>query len=496
MKPSNKGATPPGRNDPCSCGSGKKYKNCCLAAERQRDDSPEGLAWTRVRRAIDGHAALLGSFVVDVYGPEAFEEAWDEFTCWDGPPFDPESPLMTIFMPWLFHSWEPDPYEDVSVVDVSLRGLAPTSVFLEQNPRLDPVLARYLSACLKAPFSFHEVLRCDVGRGFRARDVLTREEHEVLEQSGTEAMSVGDVLFGQLVPIDGMVLLEACSPYAFSPIDKVDIIELREQIEAAPATDTDFGGLLHNWASEIRELYLALIERFLDPRPPVMVNTDGEMLQLQRVIFDVDDAERALTALIEAAGGANGADVQRAADGRLERARFPWIRPGNARHASGEVTVLGEVELTATSLIAHVNSDERAAAFCDVVEQAAGSAVRYRDSEIVELDDELELEELEEGAELEDADAEGTDEALDLSDAPEVREHLAEIVARHYADWEMQELDVFAGRRPIDVMQEPHGPEKVEAVIEDMERHARATGPEGSVAALTRVRERLGLVRR
>ena len=23
----------PGRNDPCPCGSGKKYKNCCLAKE-------------------------------------------------------------------------------------------------------------------------------------------------------------------------------------------------------------------------------------------------------------------------------------------------------------------------------------------------------------------------------------------------------------------------------------------------------------------------------
>ena len=26
----------PGRNDPCPCGSDKKYKQCCLAAEQQR----------------------------------------------------------------------------------------------------------------------------------------------------------------------------------------------------------------------------------------------------------------------------------------------------------------------------------------------------------------------------------------------------------------------------------------------------------------------------
>jgi len=484
----------PGRNDPCSCGSGKKYKNCCLAVERQRDDSPEGLAWSRVRRAIDGHAALLASFVFDVYSPDAVEEAWDDFTLWDGPAFDAESPLMTIFTPWLYHAWEPDPYEDVSIVDVSLRDRTPTSVFLEQHPQLDPVLARYLSACLEAPYSFHEVLRCDVGRGFRTRDLLTLEEHEVLEQAAAEDIDVGDVLFCQLVPIDGIVLLEACSPYAFSPIDKIDIIELREQMEGAPATETDFGGPLQKWAIEIRELYVALIKRLLDWRPPVLQNTDGELLQLQRVVFDVDDAERTLAALVQVAAGANGADVRRSADGRLERARFAWIRPGDAEGASEETTVLGEVELTATSLVAHVNSDERAGSFCDIVEQAAGSAVRYRDIELVELDDELADELAVE--DLEHADEEPSDEPLDLSRLPEVREHLGEIVARHYADWEMHELDAFAGRRPIDVMQEPHGPEKVAALIEEMERHARQTGPEGAVAALMRVRERLGLVRR
>jgi uncharacterized protein len=31
-----------GRNDPCPCGSGKKYKNCCLQKEQQQKRSPLG----------------------------------------------------------------------------------------------------------------------------------------------------------------------------------------------------------------------------------------------------------------------------------------------------------------------------------------------------------------------------------------------------------------------------------------------------------------------
>ncbi|HJR71943.1 MAG TPA: SEC-C metal-binding domain-containing protein [Gammaproteobacteria bacterium] len=348
----------PGRNEPCSCGSGKKYKNCCLAAERRRSESPTEVAWARVRRAIEGMPRLLRAFVADVYGPAAVEEAWDEFTLWEGDAFDPDSPLMAIFMPWMYHCWEP--WEDTSCVDESLRRRTPTSVLLEgRGGQFDPLLERYLAACLEAPFSFYEILRCDSSHGFRVRDVITGEEHEVLERSASESMSMGDVLFAQLVPIEGIVLLEACSPYALSPVDKIAIIELREDIEDEPP-EPELGSLQRIWELEIRELYLQLIGHVLDRRPPVLHNTDGELLKLQRIIFDIDDSERAFAALAQAEGGAADADVERAADGRLERAQFPWTKAGKRLHASWENTVLGYIEISSTRLVAHVNSDERA----------------------------------------------------------------------------------------------------------------------------------------
>jgi hypothetical protein len=30
-------AARPGRNEPCRCGSGRKYKHCCLAADEKKD---------------------------------------------------------------------------------------------------------------------------------------------------------------------------------------------------------------------------------------------------------------------------------------------------------------------------------------------------------------------------------------------------------------------------------------------------------------------------
>jgi len=480
----------PGRNDPCPCGSGKKYKSCCLAAEQRAGDSPNDLVWARVRRATAGMPKTLGRFVAEVYGPAAFEEGWDEFLLWEGGEFDPESPLMAIFMPWLYHCWMPDPFDDTAVEDESVRELAPTSAFLERRAeRLDPLLRRYLAACLETPFSFHEILRCDRGRGFRTRDVITGEEHEVLERAASESMQAGDILFGQLVPIEGIVLLEACSPYALSPIDKIPIIELREDFADEALVDPEIGDWRDAWQIEIRELYLRLIASSLNPRPPVLHNTDGELVNLQRVVFDVDDAERAFAALARAGDGVDDAEVERAADGRLERARFSWGKAGNRLHPSWENTILGAVEITGTRLVAHVNSDERARLFHEIVEQALGGAAHYRGSEAIEHD-ELDVERA-----LADDERENANAAPNLNDDPQVREHLSRMFEQHYEDWVTQEIPALGGERPIDALQSATGREKVEALITDMERRAARQGPGPSAAALARLRERLGLAR-
>lgn len=48
----------PGRNDPCPCGSGKKYKKCCLQAGETED-----AAWREARITSDLTAEALQRFV-------------------------------------------------------------------------------------------------------------------------------------------------------------------------------------------------------------------------------------------------------------------------------------------------------------------------------------------------------------------------------------------------------------------------------------------------
>ena len=59
----------PGRNDPCPCGSGKKYKHCCLNAGTAQAAAPTDLTWRRMRGLLDGFPNEMLRFTKQAYGP-------------------------------------------------------------------------------------------------------------------------------------------------------------------------------------------------------------------------------------------------------------------------------------------------------------------------------------------------------------------------------------------------------------------------------------------
>ena len=213
-----------GRNDPCPCGSGKKYKHCCLNAEWIQTNRPVNLTWRRLRELLDGYPARMLRFIDETYGPLAIHEAWAEFICDDEVEFDPDTPLLQLFMPWFFHCWSPDPY-DTQIENETLHEVVPTAAYLaEKRRRLDPLLRGYLESLLAAPFTFFEVIECDPGTGMTLRDVMTQEQHIVTEKSLSQGVQPGDLLFGQLASVSELTMVEACNGFAIPPIKKASII--------------------------------------------------------------------------------------------------------------------------------------------------------------------------------------------------------------------------------------------------------------------------------
>lgn len=144
---------------------------CCGAAPQS--ESPQILAWRRLSDVVRNYAPKLLTFIEESHGPGAIAEAWDEFTLWSDEPFDPQSPHVPLFYPWLFHVWRPLTGE-TEVEARCLHSIPPSQSYLiARGKSLDPLLYRYLSACLDSPFGFFEVVSVDPGRGMQMREILT-----------------------------------------------------------------------------------------------------------------------------------------------------------------------------------------------------------------------------------------------------------------------------------------------------------------------------------
>jgi hypothetical protein len=119
------------------------------------------------------------------------------------------------------------------------------------HPRLSRTArsaARSITSPLSSSVSRHaaELLR---DQAMRPRPRLprqgqsNRDEHEVVERSASRALQTGDILFGQVVSIDGIARVEACAPCTIPPISKIAVIKLRKRI--APESDLFARELAH-----------------------------------------------------------------------------------------------------------------------------------------------------------------------------------------------------------------------------------------------------------
>jgi hypothetical protein len=462
-----------------------------LRAAISSSDSAQALAWRRVRRALDefAMASTMLPFLAETYGANALEEAWEEFSGAEVP-FDPETPHIQVFMPWFFHRWSPDPYS-TGVANTELHERSPTAFFLERRgARLEPVIRRYLESCLKAPFSFHEILRCDPGHGFQARDLFTGEERAVVERSATQGMQPGDIVFGQLVTAEGITILEASSLYFIPPIYKIELIDFRKELLRGEPRFT--AETLCDWDLELIERYRDIMDKVLHPEVPKLHNTDGEPLEMHRLVFDIESPEIVLDALKSLDSGRSEEEIisvtKRTARGDFKSVEFNWTKAGNQLHKDWSSTIVGHIEIKGRRLVAEVNSAGRAQEFKTLVGERLGGEARLRADRIQSVEKML-AERKRAGPQ----DSVREAEADALAQHPEVHARVQQMMAEHFERWVTEKIPALNGQTPLEAVRDPDGREKVIALVIEAERGARRTKPPVDPVTLRRVRERLGL---
>ena len=480
----------PGRNDPCPCGSGKKYKHCHLQIEEA--PRPEEIAWRRLRRAIDSLIGRLLNVADAHFGGVAVDEAWDEFNLWDlDEPFDPESPHVGVFMSWFVYDWLPDP-RNTELPEFTHTTTVAQAYLETAGPRLDPLVRRYVEACCAAPFSFHEIIACEPGHGFRLRDILVGSELDVIEQSASTGVQVGDLLYAKVVAVDGIAVVDACTPVLFPPSCKPEILELRAKLPAERGPWCS--GIVREHDLELRDIYLRIAESLLYPEMPEMANTDGDPIEFHELVYDLDSPASAFQALKPLASGMAEEDIQQGAvfdtAGELLSADIIWQRSGNSMQGAWEKTTLGVLKIEGRRLTAQLNSAKRAEDLRKLIGGLAGSHVRYRTTVIQSLHSVLSREQTPQERQ---AARRSQEESARLAAQPEVQAALADMLRTHYRKWVDEKIPALGNRTPRESMRDRDGREAVEALVLQLERDGLRMQPPLDLDILRELRETLGL---
>lgn len=455
-----------GRNEPCPCGSGKKYKRCCL--EQQ---SAAYSFWAQQRDASDQLMRDMLRFAERKCGDQ-IQLAWQDFNMTNLPvPFDAYPGEQQIFMPYFLFHWDrqrPSTGKGPS----RRRGIVTRWYELERAGKLSDMERLFLEQATTQPLSFFEVLWSEVGERIGLRDILIGTEVEVVERSASRMLQRGDIIYAQVWNLRTLFILGCTSPVRIPPSWKGEVIALRKKLRKRAAKqnrDLSVNDLVRH-ADAIRLTYLTIRNGLYTP--PQLANTDGDPLVFHTLKFRIESPERALDALAPLALLQSKEELLEGAkfgkDGRLQMVEFDWCKKGNAKIPSWDNTTLGNIKIVGRFLIAEVNSENRGKRLRSEIEKRLGSAARY-ESTIAQTTDEM----LAKSPKRTKAQKKKDDEFVEaLLRDPEAKNRLQQVIQKQTEDWVHQKISVLGGRTPLQAVHDPDGKEIVESLLLDWERRA------------------------
>ncbi len=455
-----------GRNEPCPCGSGRKYKHCCLA-NLNPPVAEESAAISAQRKA---HEWLRGRFskrrmreILEDYLQVVLEQADEEFE---------EDSLLRNFIDqldeagqyvfrfglndWALHETE---YE---IRGEQARGI--DRVLAASDLRLSAAQRSFLEAASSAHLHIYEVTAVEAERGLRLRDVLNPDSAPrfVHEVSASRALVAGSLIGTRVVECDDQLSL-GTGIYPLTPIGVLEILFDTANLRTAEEDDGRIPAWLicDNWIRD--QIDPPVLRAMPIPRLP--------HIEDHYAILDLDGLKVALEGHenVETINLSVTVWMYTSSDGQQTHLM---------QHARLET---GEPDRSA--LLMRNTDEESADAGREWLEQLAGACLRHRVRQHIEPPDEdlfrlpLPI--------ASDLDEKGENQQIDVREGLETR----------YADWCDTPLDILDARTPRAMIAEPAGRFRVMLLLRVYDEVEASLASHQGRAAVTFdfLRERLGL---
>lgn len=479
-----------GRNDLCPCGSGRKYKKCCL----QTAPNPLNYMKEKLSRFHDRVIEELFLHSTHLLGSEGLVKAREEFLGWpdeDDEPVEEEwKGHELLFYPWFIFKWEIDlDGEGESNLELGERSVA-ESYLQAHGKGLDPREREYLEGLITAPFSFFQTTGVEVGVSVSARDLFLDREYLVLDKASSQVLKKGDIFFGSVVEVGGIALFGGLSMITFEPDAKVGILEMKQKLLLAAGGGKISGELLDEYDMEIRDLYFLLYRQRMSR--PLLVNTEGNALSFQTLKYTISSPQTVFEAL---KGLTNGfvseeellAEAKFDENGELSKVEIPWIV---LKDPAGDLekgnVVYGDLLINGSKMSCKVNSAARAEQLRGLIKQRLPADQAVYKTKVVQSVE----------AKMKTAKNSAPVEHEELMKHPEVRQKLEEILLGYWEQWPDMVLPALQGQTAREAVHDPLGREQVKALLEHAERQLQEQpefDKDCGLRGLKSVRQALGL---
>jgi hypothetical protein len=425
-----------GRNDPCWCGSGKKYKKCHLASDEGAGaelDAGEALADFAAQEI---RPAEMRTALKIFLGPQASD--LDE----------PDEGEQMSFLEWLIHDYT-----------IPRWGRTPAQEFL-RIAQLTGEQRQQVEGFVAAVYSLLEVQEVRRGTGVRVRDLLQSGEVFVYDVSSSKGLSQWDCLLSRVVNLGGR------HEFAFRavPVPRSVSGPLREWVLA---DRQEKGG---DWPSYLRanshRLRQQLMSLYCKGPDSLQLSTfHGEPLVFSKAVFEIRDR----AAFRRGVKGCAALHANKSGG-------FDWLE-------SESGTVLGSVRFAGNRLVLECSSRERLVRGCALLESLAPGALKHLGDEFTDWRQAVK--------ESKSKPARSKGDRL----PPHVeREIVAEFYEQHFGRWPDMPLPALGGRTPRDAVRTAEGRCQVLELVKTMENDAEQERRAGRYAHdFSRLKAELGI---
>jgi hypothetical protein len=450
----------PGRNDPCWCGSGKKYKKCHLDS-----DEEEARTSQRSQAPLPGegdplHRHLLEELAQRIkhwHTAEDVVEATHLYFGKDASEVDENDQDTDSFIQWYLLDFR-HPVTGRTAVEEFLR-----------DPSLSQREREMLESWRDARFGIFEAERVDEGRGLALRDLVSGDRFFVHDVSSSRSLVRWDCLVTRveffegkwLFPGNGVLVPRQLVPELLNRI----VAEAKQRgLRVAEFLRTN-SHRLHRMIHELHQETIAGMQ---------MVNYEGDPIEFSAATYRVLDKAALLSALQNAPEFEDHTSETDTPDIHS----FAWLEIGDQESRRS----YGQINISDGQLRLECNSRRRLKRGRKLLEEHAGRAIEHSKDSFESL----------KAAKRRVATA-PKEKAAEIPFEIE-SELLQKVKDEHYAKWPDEPLPALGGKTPRSAVRRADGRSRVIDLIRTMENSEERARKEGRPAySFSRLREDLGL---